>query len=67
MHAQDIHALHQGRNAPRMKLLAMALASGALLASTAALADGGDTWQTATPITSLPFTDTGTTAGKVDD
>lgn len=67
MHAQDIHALHQGRNAPRMKLLAMALTSGALLASTAALADGGDTWQTATPITSLPFTDTGTTAGKVDD
>ncbi len=62
MHAHEIHTLHLGCAAPRMRLLAAMLASGALLTSTAALADGTDNCPGA-DITVLPFNDTGTTIG----
>lgn len=62
MHAQDIHVLHKGRNTPHMKLLAAMLASGALLVSTAAMADGTDSCP-GTDVSALPFNDSGTTIG----
>ncbi len=62
MHAHEIHTLHVSRTTPRMKLLAAMLASGALLASPLALADGNDDCPGA-PILALPLSDTGTTVG----
>ena len=62
MHVQDIRALHEGRNPSRMKLLAAMLASGALLISTAAMADGTDDCP-GTDVSALPFNDSGTTIG----
>jgi uncharacterized repeat protein (TIGR01451 family) len=53
---------------PRQRLLAVLLAGGGfMLAASAASADGGDTQATATCIGSLPYNDSGTTVGKVDD
>ncbi len=61
-------AQRSGRGqSPALRMPAALLASGCLLGSTMALADGGDTEATATCIGSLPYSDSGTTVGKVDD